>query len=371
MVWALLILLGGLVLLWKGADLLSDGAVGLAERMGISQLVIGLTIVAMGTSAPEAAAGIIAALDGRGNIIVGNVYGANIADLALIGGLVALIRPVQVRATTLRREIPAMLAVALLLWLAVHDLILSRIDGVFLIAVFVTLLVYTIRTARRLGVKKAIEELHVVVEPARSVSRDVLFLAVGVAILAVGARMAVHSAEGIGRRIGLSDAVIGSTILAIGTTLPELMTCTVAAVKGHHDISVGNLVGSVIVNSLLVVGAAAMVRPLTINARLAGGTDYWIVVGVILTFAVIVRTGKRTIGRLGGAILLGIYVAYLLYLLNSTGPCDRRQAPTHASGIQEHRVGEDIGEVFLVGDLDVLDSPGELGRPLAAFVADQ
>jgi cation:H+ antiporter len=318
MIWAVLVLLGGLVLLWKGADLLSDGAVGLAERMGLSELVIGLTVVALGTSAPEMAAGIVAALGGRGDITIGNVYGANIADLSLIGGLVALIRPVEVRVAILRREIPAMLAIALLLWPVLHGRFLSRPEGAFLVAVFVLLLVQTIRAARRAIVKKSIEELHAVVEPARSAGRDLLLLALGLAALAVGARMAVHSAEAIGRRAGLSDAVIGSTILAIGTTLPELMTSTVAAVKGHYEIFIGNVVGSVIANSLLVIGVAALVRPLAVSTRLAGGRDYWIMVGVIAAFTIIVLAGKRTIRRLGGAVLLGIYVAYLLYLLNST-----------------------------------------------------
>lgn len=317
MIWTLLLLLGGLVLLWKGADLLSDGAAGLAQRMGVSQLVIGLTVVATGTSTPEAAAGIVAALDGKGDIVLGNVFGASIADLAMIGGLVALIRPLRVQSATLRREIPAMLVVVALLWLVLQNQSLSRVDGAVLIAIFAILLTLTIRSART-SVGEPIKDLHIVVEPARTTARNVLFLVLGVIALAVGARLAVHSAESIGRRIGLNDAVIGSTILAIGTTLPELMTCMVAAVKGHHDISIGNLVGSVIFNCLFVMGIAALARPLTVSPRFAGGADYWILIGVGVGFTAAIILGKRTIRRLSGSILLLTYAGYLAYLLRFT-----------------------------------------------------
>ena len=251
MIWALLFLIVGLFLLWRGADFLVGGAVGLAERMGVSQLVAGLTIVAMGTSAPEVAAAIVAAVSGKGDIAIGNVYGSNIANLALVGGVVALIRPLEVRATTLRREIPAMLATALLLWPALRDVTLSRADGFALLLVFAGLVIYTVRTARGMGTAKPIEGLHVAIEPPRTVGRDVLYILLGLGALAVGAQAAVSGAVTIGSRIGLSDAVIGSTIIAVGTSLPELVTCVVAAVKGHHDISVGNLVGSNIFNVLL------------------------------------------------------------------------------------------------------------------------
>jgi len=312
-----LLLVAGLVLLWKGADLLSDGAVGLAERMGVSKLTIGLTIVATGTSAPELAAGAVAASSGKADLILGNVFGANIADLSLIGGLVAMIQPLRVRARTVRREIPAMLGVVLLLWPALRRGVLMRPDGMVLVVVFVVLLSYTVYLARRPAERESIHELDEVVEPARGVGRDLLLLAVGLTALTVGARMAVYAAVTIGGRIGLSDAFIGSTILAIGTTLPELMTSVVAAVKGHHDISVGNLVGSVIFNSLMVVGVAALVRPVRPGPRFAAGTDYWILVGVCTAFTATILLGRRTLRRSYGAFLLAVYAGYLVYLLRS------------------------------------------------------
>lgn len=320
MLWALALLTIGLLLLWRGADFLVSGAVGLAGRLGVTHLVMGLTVVAMGTSAPEMAAAIAAAVQGHGDIAMGNVYGSNIANLALIGGLIALFRPLQVQATTLRRELPAMLAVALLLWPALRDLAVSRLDAMVLLAVFAALLAHTIRTARAAGAQESIAELDDVVVPPRSVRRDIVFVVVGLAALGIGARAAISGAVAIGTRIGLSDAVIGSTIIAIGTSLPELVTCLVAAIKGHHDISVGNLVGSNIFNTLLVTGLAAFVQPFAIGARFAGGTDYWIMIAVSLAFIVSIIAGGRTISRTGGGVLLAMYGGYMIYLLRSSSP---------------------------------------------------
>jgi len=317
MAFALLLLTGGLLLLWKGADLLVGGAVGLAERLGVSQLVIGLTVVAMGTSAPEAAASIAAVLPGRGDIAIGNVYGSNIANLALVGGVVALIRPLEIQARTLGREVPAMLAVALLLWPLLHDLQLSRPEGILLLAVFAALALYIVRTAR--SGAPLVPPAHASVARVHTLKRDAGFVVLGLLALSVGARMAVYGATWIGAAIGLSDAVIGSTIMAIGTSLPELVTCVVAAAKGHHDISVGNLVGSNIFNTLLVTGIAGVVRPYVVGRRFGGGRDFQIMIAVSAAFAVVAVLSKRRIGRLGAGIFLATYAAYLVYLLSSAG----------------------------------------------------
>jgi len=311
----LLLLFGGLLLLWKGADVLVGGAVGLAERLGISQLVVGLTVVAMGTSAPEAAASIAAVLPGRGDIAIGNVYGSNIANLALVGGIVALLRPLEIQARTLRREVPAMLAVALLLWPLLRDSHLSRPEGALLLTVFAALVVYTIRTARTNGAGTAVAQPEQPAAHAHTLTHDIVFVVLGLLGLSAGARMAVYGAAEIGTAIGLSDAVIGSTIMAVGTSLPELVTCVIAAAKGHHDISVGNLVGSNIFNTLLVTGAAGMVRPYAVGARFAGGGDFWIMIAVGVGFAAAALLGRRKINRTGGTALLVVYAAYLAYLL--------------------------------------------------------
>jgi len=314
MVWAIVFLTVGLLLLWKGADLLVNGAVGIAQRLGISQLVVGLTVVAMGTSAPEVAASVASALGGRGDIAIGNVYGSNIANLALVGGLVSLINPLQIQAQTLRREIPTMLIVSLLLWPILRDLSLSRLEGLLLFLVFAGLLVYTVRAARKGALPIAAGEVPVVAVPS-SAAKHVALIGIGLVGLSVGARLAVDGAVTIGTLIGLSDAVIGSTIMAVGTSLPELVTCVLAALKGHHDISVGNLVGSNIFNTLLVSGVAALVRPFAVGRRFAGGIDFWIMIGVGIAFAIGAIAGRRVIGRVGGVLLLIIYGVYLAYLL--------------------------------------------------------
>jgi cation:H+ antiporter len=239
-------------MLWKSADLLVAGAVVLAQRLGVSPLIIGLTIVAMGTSAPEVAASIVAAVGDNGDAAIGNVFGSNIANLALVGGLVALIRPLRIQLRTLRREIPVMLLMGLLLWPVLHNSYLSRPEGFVLLIVFAGLILLTVYAAlkdtKRLATGNTEKELKPnSVKPPNSVAKEnerntqyairntkksVLFIVIGLVGLALGAEMAVKGAVFIGGRIGLSDAVIGLTIIAIGTSLPELATCLVAASGG-------------------------------------------------------------------------------------------------------------------------------------------
>ncbi len=333
---ALMLLIGGLAVLWKSADILVAGAVGLARRLGVSSLVIGLTVVAMGTSAPELAVSIAGVLEksGKGgNIAIGNVFGSNIANLALVGGLVALIRPLMVKRQTLRREIPVMILMELLLWPFLFNSHLSRPEAFILIVVFIGLIIITIHLARKEGIENRIKQvlphgleaednrnIEVLVQAGqdginrRDGIKNALYIIIGLIGLAIGAEMAKDGAVFIGKEIGLSEGVIALTIIAFGTSLPELLTCVVAAVKGHHDISVGNLVGSNIFNTLLVVGGAGIVLPFDIESRFGGGTDYWIMIAISVAFAVAVIIGKRTINRLNGMLLVCGYLGYLVYL---------------------------------------------------------
>ena len=313
---ALLFLAGGLIILWKAADLLVSGAVSLAERLCVSPLVIGLTIVAMGTSAPEVAASIAFVTRKMGDTAIGNVFGSNIANLALVGGVAALIRPLKIDKQTLIREIPVMFVVALLLWPVLHNLSLSRPEGIILLIVFVALILLTVFDARKESRDKPDDDTVDSRLRGNDILKSVLFIVIGLAGLALGAEMTVRGAEFIGKQIGLTDAVIGLTIIAIGTSLPELATCVVAAIKGHHAISVGNLVGSNIFNALLVTGTAGTIWPfkLTAESQLMA-FDYWIMILVSAAFAFIAVLGRRTISRLGGAILLCGYIAYIVYLL--------------------------------------------------------
>ncbi len=313
-------LVAGLLILWKCAELLISGAVGLAARLGISSLVIGLTVVAMGTSAPEAAASIAGVLSGQGggDLAIGNVFGSNIANLALVGGLIAVMRPLRVKKKTLMREVPVMLMVALLLWPLIRDSQISRTESIFLLAVFVALIFLTLRIARREG-RGPDADIEIpdpdAQHPPKTLTKSLILTVIGLIGLAGGAKMTVVGAVFMGDWIGLSKGVISLTVIAFGTSLPELVTCVVATLKGQHDISVGNLIGSNIFNTLLVTGAAGTVRPFQIvRPGLAAGPDYWIMIAVGGAFAFLAIVGRRTIGRIPGAILLCTYAAYLVYL---------------------------------------------------------
>lgn len=330
---AVILLVGGLAILWTCAELLVSGAVGLARLLGVSSLVIGLTVVAMGTSAPELAVSIAGVLDKTGeggNIAIGNVFGSNIANLALVGGLVALIRPLMVKRQTLCREIPVMILMELLLWPFLFNSHLSRLEAFALLAVFAVLILITVLMARKESFQNRIEQdqlnkLEVddtddsEITSRTNGKKNVILIVIGLIGLAVGAEMAKDGAVFIGTKIGLSESVIGLTIIAFGTSLPELVTCVAAAVRGHHDISVGNLVGSNIFNTLLVVGGAGIVLPFDIEQRFAGGIDYWIMIIVSAAFALAVFLGRHIIGRISGTLLLCGYVGYMVYLFGYSG----------------------------------------------------
>jgi len=241
-------------------------------------------------------------------VAIGNVYGSNIANLALVGGLCALIRPIKVQLRALQREIPVMLLVALLLWPVLHNLYLSRPEGIALLGVFAALMLLTVYLARKEEYKSTSAQER---KSART-QRNVFFVVIGLAGLALGADMTVRGAVFIGERAGLSNAVIGLTIIAIGTSLPELATCVAAAVKKQDDISIGIMVGSNIFNALLAIGVAGMIRPFEVVSRLAG-VDYWIMVIISAGFAGAALIGRR-VGRADGTLLLCGYIGYIVYL---------------------------------------------------------
>ncbi len=322
LIFHIVLLAGGVVVLWKAAELLVAGAVGLAQKLGVSSLVVGLTVVAMGTSAPEVAASIAGVLRdaGGGDIAIGNVFGSNIANLALVGGLIALIRPLRIQKQTLLREIPVMILASLFLWPFLRNSHIARPEGAILLGVFAVLIFLTVYTARRESRQPDYNAEYI--EPdtkhdTRSTQKNIIFVLIGLAGLAVGAKMAVEGAIYIGLQIGLSERVIALTVIAFGTSLPELVTCVVAAIKGHHDISVGNLVGSNIFNTLLVTGAAGTVKPFEVGSRLAGGVDYWIMITISAAFAVAVIIGRRVLGRVCGSLLVCAYTGYIIYLLTA------------------------------------------------------
>jgi cation:H+ antiporter len=318
----IIILLIGLVLLWKCADLLVSGAVGLAEYLGVSPIIISLTVVSIGTSAPEIAASVSASLKNAGDIAIGNVYGSNIANLAFVGGLTAIILPIRIKPLIIiKREIPIMVLVALLLLPVIFDGYLGQMESAFLLIVFAGLLSGIVimaqkQRSRKPEIAKQTSEqlLSKVNKVPQSIKKCVLFILFGLAGITIGADISVRSATTLGEMAGLSQAVIGLTIIALGTSLPELATSLVAAMRQQEDISIGNLVGSNVFNTLLVTGTAGIITPFQLNPRLAG-TDYWIMLTVSVVFALAVGIGVKKITRTGGVILLSCYLGYMVYLL--------------------------------------------------------
>lgn len=295
----------GFVMLVKGADWFVDGAAGVARKLGIPQLVIGLTIVAMGTSLPEAAVSITAALKQNAGIAVGNVLGSNVLNILIILGLTALITSVAIQKTTIRIEIPFMLFITIiLLWMGAVDGEITRIEGAVLWLFFVLYLVYLFFLTR----KQKEEE----VRGEQRMWKLLLCIVGGAAVIVVGSNLTVNCATDIARAIGLSERVIGLTIVALGTSLPELFTSVTAARKGNADIAIGNIVGSNIFNILFVLGTSALITPLVFE------TSFWIdgiaaiVAGVVLWLSVFRR--KKLI-RPWGIVMLLLYAGYLAYIL--------------------------------------------------------
>lgn len=321
LLWAILILPIGLAILIKGADWLVDGAVAIAKQLGMSPLIIGLTIVAMGTSAPEVAASVKAALGNSPGIAVGNVYGSNIANLALVGGLCAIICPISVSRAALRRDIPLMLGAALLLYpLFSLDQTLGRGESILMLVLFAGVILFMIHSERmrarkdtRVLEKTASNVEHAAPHQPKSIWLSLFVIFIGLICLAEGAGLTVSTAQVIGDHAGLKDTAIGATIIALCTSLPELITCLIAAIKGHDDLSVGNLVGSNIFNTLLVIGTAGLVKPFSIaSSPELIGWDYWLMILVLILFSVIAFVFRK-ISKPAGILLFACYAGYIAY----------------------------------------------------------
>ncbi|HEX2958832.1 MAG TPA: calcium/sodium antiporter [Chitinispirillaceae bacterium] len=311
---AFLLLSIGLVLLYFGAEFLVKGSANLATRMGISSLVVGLTIVAFGTSAPELVVSIKAGFAGKGDIAMGNVVGSNIFNIAFILGLTALVRPVKVHLNVLRFDTPIMVACSVLLYLLLMDSRISRIEGVFLTVGIIAYTVVTMVVARKNGdaqVQIPLEELTPVPPVKLNPLVDVLLTIGGLVLLVFGSRFFVDGAIDIARILGVSEAVIGLTIVAGGTSLPELATSVIAAVKKESDIAIGNIVGSNIFNILAILGISGMINPLY-----SPGIDQisiYFMLGTSVLLIPFMWTGFK-LSRIEGVIFLLIYGGYMVYL---------------------------------------------------------
>ena len=302
----LILLVIGFVMLIKGADIFVEGAAGIAAKFGIPQLVIGLTIVAMGTSAPEAAVSIAAAFKRTADITIGNVVGSNIINILVILGVTALIVAVAVQQSTVRYEIPFVILVTIvLLVMGALDGKIGRLDGVILWALFIVYLIYLFLMA-----KHGREEEETQMDAP--VWKLLLFVVIGAALIVIGADVSVDAASEIARVIGLSERFIGLTIVALGTSLPELCTSVVAARKGNADLAIGNIVGSNIFNILFVVGTTALIIPVPFNPAFVVDTAVAIGAAVLLWVCVF---RKKKLTRPGGILMLAAYAGYFAYLM--------------------------------------------------------
>lgn len=305
----------GFALLVKGADWFVEGASKLAERFGIPQLVIGLTIVAMGTSLPEAAVSVSAALKGSAEITIGNILGSNIMNVLLILGITSVITPIAVQKSTVKYEIPFVIAVsALLMGIGCTDNVVGFGDGVILWALMLCYLGYLLIMSKKgSGLPEALEcEGGEDGQKPMPVWKMLLLILVGGVMIVLGSDVAVDAATELARIFGMSERLIGLTIVAFGTSLPELVTSATAAIKGKADIAVGNIVGSNIFNVLFVVGTSALITPVAYEADFI--VDSIVCIAAAALLWVLVAKNKR-LGRAGGLCMLAGYAAYFVYLI--------------------------------------------------------
>lgn len=303
-----LLLIAGFMLLIKGADWFVDGASGIASKMGISQLVIGLTIVAMGTSAPEAAISISSALKGSAGIAVGNVLGSNIMNILMILGITAVITPLAVQKSTIRYEIPFVIAISgILSLIGLSNNRLGRADGAVLIILFLCYLGYLFMMSKSdsNNLPDNIEESS---EPETPALKLVILLVIGVVLIILGSNLTVDSATFLAKNFGVSDRIIGLTIVAFGTSLPELATCIAAAIKKNADIAIGNIVGSNIFNILFVLGLSSLITPIEYSSDFMMDSILCIITGILLL--VLVMNKPMKLKRIGGMIMVVGYLAY-------------------------------------------------------------
>ena len=315
MVIQILLLVLGFALLVKGADWFVDGAAGIATKFGIPQLVIGLTIVAMGTSAPEAAVSITAAFAGNAEITIGNIVGSNVLNILIILGITALVYPVAVQKSSLVFDIPVVLFATAILFALGYDGNISRLDGIIMLVVFVAYLVFLFWDAKR---PKKLEAAEVKKEEAEneetknegknlSLPKAVIFTVIGLVLIVAGSNFVVKSATFIATALGLSQRFIGLTIVALGTSLPELFTSVTAAMKKNSDIAVGNIVGSNIFNILFIVGLSGLIIPVPFAPAFRFDT---LVSGVAAILLLLCSLPKKRLSRIAGIFFLICYAVY-------------------------------------------------------------
>ena len=307
-----LYIIGGLVLLFFGADWLVKGAMTLALNLGLSPLIVGLTVVALGTSVPEALVSVQAAIGHQGGIAIGNVVGSNILNIALILGLSALITPLKVDSHLVKADVPLLTGATFMLVVLLEDFHISRMEGAFLLLCIVGYIVGNIMTVKKTTPEEdKIEGMEIPEDPGNNFWRDIALLIVGIITLGFGSNFLVTGAVDLARLWGLSEALIGLTIVSIGTGTPELATALMAAYRKSADLAIGNAVGSNLFNIMFVLGLAGLVAPL--DAIGINSSDLYVMLAVTILLLPTVWTG-RILDRKEGFLFLAIYFGYLYYL---------------------------------------------------------
>ena len=307
-----ILILGGLVLLYFGADWLVKGAVTISLKFGLSPLIVGLTVVALGTSLPEALVSIQATLNNQGGIALGNVIGSNILNIALILGLSSLLQPLKVDSPLVKADVPILVGASFLLIVLLEDFHISRMEGALLLLGIVFYVTGNIMTVKRTSpAEDQIEGMEIPEDPSKNLLRDIGFLILGLIALALGSNFLVEGAVDLARIWGLSEALIGLTIVSIGTGTPELATALMAAYRKTADIAIGNAVGSNIFNIFFVVGLAGLIAP--INGTQINPSDLYVMFGLTFLLLPTVWTGM-VLDRKEGFLFVAIYVAYIYYL---------------------------------------------------------
>ncbi|GAB6982405.1 calcium/sodium antiporter [Prevotella dentasini] len=309
------ILVGIVLVLW-GADRLTDGAVGIAEKMKMPQIVIGLTIVAMGTSMPEFCVSLVSALKGTPDLAVGNIVGSNIFNALLIVGVAAMVTPMTILKTTVRKDIPFAMVASVVLMMLCFDGKIGRTDAAILFAMFLVFMYMTLQGAKadKSEMQKETRQMVAAEQPKKSMptGMSVLWIAVGLACLIGGSNLFVEGATQVAAQLGVSEAVIGLTIVAGGTSLPELATSVVSARKGKSGIAIGNVLGSNVFNILGILGATGLVSPMVMQGITMNDLSVMVVSMILVWFF---SFTKYTIERWEGAVLTAVFAGYMWWLI--------------------------------------------------------
>lgn len=309
-----LLLIIGFILLIKGADIFVDSASKIAKKLGIPSIIVGLTIVSIGTSAPELAVSIISAIKGSSSIAMGNVLGSNLFNSLMVLGGTAIIVPLLIKKEIIKRDYYVNLVATILVFILVFFVgknnILSRVEGLFLITFTVIYILNLIKSVKGKEKEENKENKEI------NIVKNSIFSIIGVAGIVVGGDIVVDNATVIATSLGMSEKLVGLTIVAMGTSLPELVTSIVAAVKGEKDIALGNVLGSNIFNLLLILGGSAIISPFKVDSILIN--DFIILIIISFIIGILIFTTKKkvkTLGRYEGLLLLGLYIAYLTYII--------------------------------------------------------